>query len=45
MLIRLADAAATERLGQALEIGFEPAPCLVLEGLAVYASHSGAQER
>jgi type III pantothenate kinase len=34
-----------ERLGQALEIGFEPAPCLVLEGLAVYASHSAAEER
>jgi type III pantothenate kinase len=31
-----------ERLGQALEIESELVPCLVLEGLAVYASQTGA---
>jgi len=34
-----------ERLAQALEIAVEPAPCLVLEGLAVYARHVQADAR
>lgn len=34
-----------ERLAEALELKVEPAPALVLEGLAVYAAQAGASER